>query len=168
MPVAAHAGGADGRGGLGGSAEGRGRVPASVTVTAPAWITATTTTSDRDLDRDRDRDLDRDYDLDHERERTASVPGPTASLRCRIRAVAEGYVSFAREYPGLFAMACHGGVDDAVALVAERVGALPRSTGLAVWSAAHGVAVLTGSDVDEKNVLDIVLAGIVPPERAAA
>jgi AcrR family transcriptional regulator len=80
----------------------------------------------------------------------------------RIRAVAEAYVSFARENPGLFAMACHGGVEDALALVSERVGDVPRSTGLAVWSALHGVAALPGSEAEQERVLDIVLAGIVP------
>ena len=84
----------------------------------------------------------------------------------RVRAVAQAYVSFARENPGLFAMACHGGVEDAMALVAERVGDVPRPTGLAVWSAIHGVAALPMSDAEaeteQERVLDIVLAGIVP------
>lgn len=89
---------------------------------------------------------------------SASAPGHG------IRAVAEAYVSFARENPGLFAMACHGGVEHAVALVAERVGDVPRSTGLAVWSAVHGVAALPESEagLEQERVLDIVLAGIVP------
>ncbi|MFL6115899.1 MAG: TetR/AcrR family transcriptional regulator [Catenulispora sp.] len=88
--------------------------------------------------------------------------GGDAALRKRIRAVAEAYVSFARENPGLFAMAGHGGFDDAVALVGERVGDVPHTVGLAVWSAAHGVAVVSGSEVEQQRVLDIVLAGIVP------
>lgn len=85
-----------------------------------------------------------------------------AAGRHRIRAVAEAYVSFAREHPGLFAMACHGGVEAAAALVAERVGDVPYPAGLAVWSAAHGVAALSGSEADQKRVLDLVLSGIVP------
>ena len=89
-------------------------------------------------------------------------PDSASALGRRIRAVAEAYVSFARENPGLFAMACHGGVEDAVALVAERVGDVPRPTGLAVWSAVHGVAALPGSETEQERVLDIVLAGIVP------
>jgi AcrR family transcriptional regulator len=88
-------------------------------------------------------------------------PDSASALGCRIRAVAEAYVSFARENPGLFAMACHGGVEDALALVAERIGDVPRPTGLAVWSAVHGVAALPGSEAEQERVLDIVLAGIV-------
>ena len=93
-------------------------------------------------------------------------PDSASVLGRRIRAVAEAYVSFARENPGLFAMACHGGVEDAMALVAERVGDVPRPTGLAVWSAIHGVAALPMSgaeaETEQERVLDIVLAGIVP------
>jgi hypothetical protein len=58
-------------------------------------------------------------------------------------------------------MACHGGVDAVRELVAERVGDVPRPTALAVWSAAHGVAVLSVPEADQQQVLDIVLAGIV-------
>lgn len=102
------------------------------------------------------------HEHEHEHEHTIGTPGDAAALRHRIRAVAEAYVSFARESPGLFAMACHGGVEAAVALVAERVGDVPYPTGLAVWSAAHGVASLPGSQACHEHVLDAVLAGIVP------
>jgi AcrR family transcriptional regulator len=117
---------------------------------------------DHDSDYNHDSGSDRDRDRDRDHERTIGAAGDAAALRERIRAVADGYVSFAREYPGLFAMACHGGVDEAVALVAERVGDVPHTTGLAVWSAAHGMAVLAVSEADEEHVLDLVLAGIAP------
>ena len=81
----------------------------------------------------------------------------------RTRAIAEAYLSFAREHPGLFAMACHGGLTAARELVAERVGDAPRPTCLAVWSAAHGVALLSVSEAEQRQVLGILLAGIVAP-----
>ena len=131
--------------------------------------------SDHDLGR---ADPDRTIDPEHHRpersyadhghaERDRAGPGVgsaggVVAARLRIRAVAESYLSFAREYPGLFGMACHGGVDAACDLVAERVGGVSRAVGLAVWSAAHGVAALTGSEAEQQQVLDIVLAGIVP------
>ncbi|MBS2550807.1 TetR/AcrR family transcriptional regulator [Catenulispora sp. NL8] len=79
----------------------------------------------------------------------------------RTRAIAEAYLSFAREHPGLFAMACHGGLTAARELVADRVAGAPRPTRLAVWSAAHGVAALTVSEAEQRQVLDILLSGIV-------
>ncbi|WP_323746158.1 TetR/AcrR family transcriptional regulator [Catenulispora pinisilvae] len=81
----------------------------------------------------------------------------------RTKAIAEAYLSFAREHPGLFGMACHGGLTAARDLVAEHVGDAPRPTRLAVWSAAHGVALLSVSEAEQRQVLDILLAGIVAP-----
>ncbi|WP_323746989.1 TetR/AcrR family transcriptional regulator [Catenulispora pinisilvae] len=88
---------------------------------------------------------------------------PAAPDRTRTRAIAEAYLSFAREHPGLFGMACHGGLTAARDLVAEHVGDAPRPTRLAVWSAAHGVALLSVSEAEQRQVLDILLAGIVAP-----
>jgi AcrR family transcriptional regulator len=105
---------------------------------------------------------------------TEAAPA-TASTRsepaaARVRAVAEGYVAFARETPGLFGMACHGGLDAVRELVAERLGAQRPGLGLAVWSVAHGVAALAAdgslremSEPEQRaclaGVLDIVVAG---------
>jgi AcrR family transcriptional regulator len=108
-----------------------------------------------------------------------------AASAAQLHAVAEGYLAFARECPGLFAMACHGGVDAVRDLTAGRLDARLVPTpaggapdpvrrpgaGLAMWSVVHGVAILAvdGSlravPADEQRaclaqVLDIVLAGV--------
>jgi AcrR family transcriptional regulator len=117
--------------------------------------------------------------------RIAAGGDRAAVSAAQLHAVAEGYLAFARECPGLFGMACHGGVDAVRDLMAGRLAARPSpaaaggapdpaprpGAGLAVWSVVHGVAVLVvdGSlravPEDEQRaclaqVLDIVLAGV--------
>lgn len=107
-----------------------------------------------------------------------------AAGAARLHAAAGGYLAFAREHPGLFAMACHGGADAVRDLISHRLTDLPAPSprpgaGLAVWSAVHGVTLLAtdGSlrDLPETTqhahltqVLDIILTGLThpaPPER---
>ncbi len=103
------------------------------------------------------------------------------------RAAAEGYLAFARECPGLFAMACHGGADAVRDLMADRLapsaGGAPEpphrpEAGTALWSVVHGVALLAvdgspralpegGSRAGLGQVLDIVLAGLDHPAAPA-
>lgn len=105
-------------------------------------------------------------------ERLDAAPrnGPNTAAGARVHAVAEGYLAFARECPGLFGMACHGGLDPVRELVADRIGARRPGVGLAVWSAAHCVAILavegslSGVSEDEQlaclaQAIDLVLAG---------
>lgn len=96
---------------------------------------------------------------------------PVAAATAAVRAVAEGYVGFARSFPGLFAMACHGTVDTIRALMADRLNpfldALPArrpGMGFALWSAVHALAVLAVEgprcEVSAQEVLDTVLTWI--------
>lgn len=118
---------------------------------------------------------------------------PAAGAAARLHAAAGGYLDFAREHPGLFAMACHGGADAVRDLMADRLGGPPPpattdgtpepahrpGAGLAVWSVVHGVAILAvdgslrdlpedGQHAHLTQVLDIILTGLAhpaPPER---
>ena len=75
---------------------------------------------------------------------------PAAAAAARVRAVAEGYVGFARSAPGLFAMACHDTVEAIRALTVrwlepslDVLSARRPGVCFAVWSAVHALAVMT-------------------------
>ncbi|MEY9863743.1 AcrR family transcriptional regulator [Catenulispora sp. GAS73] len=102
-----------------------------------------------------------------------------ATAAACLRTVAEAYVSFAKTYPGLFAMACHGSPDTVRLLITDRVAPFldalsDRRPGLvfALWSAVHALAVLaaegTSRDVSQDEVLDTMLAWIAGDVLAAA
>lgn len=88
-----------------------------------------------------------------------------------VRTVAERYVAFARENPGLFAMTFHGGADAVRDLVTGRLAFRRPGAGLALWSAMHGVAMLAMdgslsmvSEAEQRTclaqVVNIFLAGL--------
>ncbi|MFD0633888.1 TetR/AcrR family transcriptional regulator [Catenulispora yoronensis] len=96
---------------------------------------------------------------------------PVTAAVARVRAVADGYIAFARGRPGLFAMACHGTVEAVKALMTARVApsmedlsASHPGLDFALWSSVHCLAVLgIGQDQPDASadaVLDAVLAWI--------
>lgn len=94
--------------------------------------------------------------------------GAGMDVPARVRALAEAYAAFARQSPGLFAMACHGdprGVRDVLCSRVDRLlpTPAPPELGHAVWCAVHGTALLPADDgcpTGLAHVLDIVLAAL--------
>jgi AcrR family transcriptional regulator len=117
---------------------------------------------------------------------------PVSAAVAGIHAVAWDYTAFARERPGLYALACYGGVDapqsvlldglrdhlEALTAAGVMTAAVRPGADLALWSVVHSLAGLMADgalraepEAEQRarlaEVLDVVVAGLVGPVPVA-